>query len=96
MSRLYGSVGDIEVLGVAKAPSPGNVPVNETAAEPIIDYPLTTLTVTLNSGVTSGDILIVLPYNTGINPLKVFEFSLTGVRRLNQEGKRNRGERGRE
>ena len=74
------------VSGVAKAASPNSIPDNEVAADPIIDYPLTTLTVTLADKVTSGNILIVLPYNTGTNPLKVFAFSLTGVIRLNQQG----------
>lgn len=86
VSRLYGSNSAIEVSGVAKAPL--TVPDNTFAADPVIDYPLTTLTVTLNDKVTSGDILIVLPSNSGVNPLKVFDFSLTGLQRINQAGEK--------
>lgn len=36
--------------------------------------------------VTSGTMVLILPYNTGTSPLKVFDFLLTSARRVDQEG----------
>ena len=91
MSRLYGSSGAIQVSGVAKSPSV--VPDNVLVADPVIDYPLATLSTILNDKQTTGDIHIILPFNNLVNPLKVFDFSLTGLRRVNHDGKERERER---
>lgn len=59
--------------------APADLGTNEIAADPITDYPLQEKTVTLSNGVTSGDILLILPYHSGTSPLKVFTFVLTSV-----------------
>ena len=87
ISRLYGSTGAIEVSGASKSPSV--IPNNVLAADPVIDYPLATLSTILNDKQTMGNIQIILPFNTQVNPLKVFDFSLTGLRTVNFDGKRN-------
>uniref|UniRef100_A0A1X7VF86 Staphylococcus aureus surface protein A n=3 Tax=Amphimedon queenslandica TaxID=400682 RepID=A0A1X7VF86_AMPQE len=84
VSRLYGSTGAIEVSGISKSPSV--IPNNALAADPVIDYPLATLSTILNDKQTAGNIQIILPFNTQVNPLKVFDFSLTGLRTVNFDG----------
>ena len=92
VSRIYGSLGAITVSGITMTATSDDLEPHQLAADPITDYPLGKMSVTLEDGQTSGNIPLILPYNTGTSPLKIFTFVLTSVTYLpGQEGTHLRG-----
>ncbi len=79
ISRLYGSTEPIIITGTTMAASNSDLGTNEIVADPITDYPLGDISITIQDGITTGNILLILPYNSGTSPLKVFTFQLTSV-----------------
>ena len=74
-------------ISVSGFPLPSNeVPTHQIAADPITDYPLDALSVNMANKVTNATMQLILPYNTGTSPLKVFDFLLTSAKRVDQKG----------
>ena len=82
--RRYGSTGDIEVTGITSAASSSDIPTNQIAAQPGVDFSGAS-TLILQDGATTGYINISLLDNALVSPPKVFSFQLTSVQRANEE-----------
>ena len=79
VERYYGSMGDIQVSGIATAIANASVPSDQEAALPSIDFVGTVVQVTIPDGSTSGIISVPVFDNQESEPLKVFQFTLTSV-----------------
>ena len=72
-------MGAITVTGVTMTTTEEYLGTNELAADPITEYPLGKKSIVMEDGQTSGDIQLILPYNSGSSAPKVFTFMLTSV-----------------
>ena len=79
VERYYGSVGDIQVFGVASVVANTSVPLDQEAAVQSVDFAATVVQVTLPDGSTSGTLSVPILDNQESEPLKVFQFTLTSV-----------------
>jgi len=78
--RRFGSHGDIMVTGIASAVT--QVGTNQNPAQAVIDFPITSFSVVIADGITTGIITVPLGDNNVIGSPKVFRFNLTSVERV--------------
>ena len=79
VQRYYGSMGDIQVFGVASVAPNTTVPSDQVAAVESIDFAATLVQVTIPDGSTSGVLSVPVFDNLESGPLKILRFTLTSV-----------------
>ena len=80
--RRFGSLGDIQVTGVAMVAPSNSLSGNEEAAVPNVDFSTIPVSVTMAAGTTSAYLNVSLVDNSETSSLKLFSFALTGIQRL--------------
>ena len=79
VQRYYGSMGDIQVFGMATVVANTSVSVDQEAAMESVDFTASLVQVTIPDGSTSGTLSVPVIDNQESGPLKVFQFILTSV-----------------
>ena len=79
VQRYYGSMGDVQVFGIASMVANSSVPTDQEAAVQGTDFPVTLVQVTIPDGSTSGTLSVPVIDNQESGPLKVFQFKLSSV-----------------
>ena len=79
VQRYYGSMGDIQVFGMASMAANSSISTDQEAALQGTDFPATLVQVTIPDGSTSGTLSVPVIDNQESGPLKVFQFTLSSV-----------------